>query len=46
MNPELEMESDLLQRVVIDRAGGRISLPEDSLKPQYVAQHNAALEWV
>lgn len=28
------------------RAGERISIQDDSLKPQYVAQHNAAFEWV
>jgi len=46
VNPEFETESDVLQRTIIDRAGERASLPDDSLKPQYVAQHNAALEWV
>jgi len=46
INPNFETQSDLLQRTIIDRAGERISIPDDSLKPQYVAQHNAAIEWV
>jgi putative restriction endonuclease len=46
VNPSFETQSDVLQRTIIDRAGERISIPEEGLKPQYVAQHNAALEWV
>jgi putative restriction endonuclease len=46
VNPSFETQSDLLQRTIIDRAGERISIPDDSLKPKYVAQHNAAIEWV
>ncbi|WP_433632675.1 HNH endonuclease [Halomicrococcus sp. NG-SE-24] len=46
VNPEFETESDVLQRTIIDRDGERISIPEESLKPQYVTQHNAPLEWV
>jgi putative restriction endonuclease len=46
VNPEFETKSDVLQRTIIDRAGEPVSLPDDSLKPQYVAQHNAALEWI
>jgi putative restriction endonuclease len=46
VNPEFETQSDVLQQTVIDRVGERISLPADSLNPQYIAQHNAALEWV
>jgi putative restriction endonuclease len=46
VNPEFETESDVLQRTIIDREGERISLQEESLNPQYVSQHNAALEWV
>jgi len=46
VNPAFETESDVLQETIIDRAGERIPIPEKSLKPQYVAQHNAALEWV
>ncbi len=46
VNPNFETQSDVLQQTIIDRAGERISVPEESLKPQYVAQHNTALEWV
>jgi putative restriction endonuclease len=46
VNPDFETQSDVLQETIIDRAGERISVPEESLNPQYVAQHNAALEWV
>jgi putative restriction endonuclease len=46
VNPEFETESDVLQPTVINREGERISIPDDNLKPQYVAEHNAALEWV
>ncbi|MFC7209345.1 HNH endonuclease [Natronoarchaeum sp. GCM10025321] len=46
VNPSFETQSDVLQRTIIDHAGERISIPDDSLKTQYVAQHNAALEWV
>jgi len=46
VNPSFNTESDLLQRTIIDREGERISIPDGSLKPRYVAHHNAALEWV
>ncbi|MFC7116734.1 hypothetical protein ACFQH2_19760 [Natronoarchaeum sp. GCM10025703] len=46
VNPSFKTQSDVLQRTIIDHAGERISIPDDSLKTQYVAQHNAALEWV
>lgn len=46
VNPSFETQSDLLQRTILDRAGERISIPDDNLKPQYISKHNAALEWV
>ncbi len=46
VNPNFETQSDVLQRTIIDRAGDQISIPDDSLKAQYVAQHNEAFEWV
>ncbi|WP_231188387.1 HNH endonuclease [Haladaptatus sp. DYF46] len=46
VNPSFETDSELLRRTVLDRAGERISLPDASLNPKYVAQHNATLEWV
>ncbi|WP_233357342.1 HNH endonuclease [Halococcoides cellulosivorans] len=46
VNPEFETRSELLQRTITDRDGERISIPDESLEPQYVSQHNASLEWV
>jgi len=46
VNPAFETESELLQRTIISRAGERVSLPDDSLDPNYLEQHNAALAWV
>ncbi|XRG94292.1 HNH endonuclease [Haladaptatus sp. SPP-AMP-3] len=46
VNPSFETNSELLQRTILDRAGEQISVPDESLNPKYVAQHNATLEWV
>jgi putative restriction endonuclease len=46
VNPAFETESDLLRRTIIERDGERISIPDQSLEPQYIARHNASLEWV
>jgi len=46
VNPLFETESDLLQRTIIDRAGERVSVRDGGLNVEYVAQHNAALDWV
>ena len=46
VNPEFETESDVLQRTIINREGERILIPEKSLNPQYVTQHNASLAWL
>jgi len=46
VNPKFETESDLLQRTIIDREGERISIPDESLEPQYVTQHNSSLAWL
>ena len=46
VNPDFETQSDVLQQTIIDCAGERISVPDNSLNSRYVAQHNAALEWV
>jgi len=45
VNPEFETESELLQRIV-DRAGQRAAMPDGCVNPEYVARHNASLEWV
>jgi putative restriction endonuclease len=46
VNPAFDTESDVLQRTIIDRDCDRISIPEASLDPEYLAQHNATLAWV
>jgi putative restriction endonuclease len=46
VNPAFDTDSDVLQRTIIDRDGERISVPEASLDPEYLAEHNAALAWV
>lgn len=46
VNPSFETQSDVLQRTIIKRAGERVALPDESVNPEYVAQHNAELEWV
>ena len=46
VNPDFDTESELLERTIINRAGERISVPEASLDPEYLAEHNATLAWV
>lgn len=46
VNPAFETESEVLQQTIINRAGKRVSLPDGSLDPDYLEQHNAALAWV
>jgi len=46
VNPSFETQSDVLQRTIIERAGEQLSLPDERLNSQYIAQHNSALEWV
>ena len=46
VNPSFETQSDLLQHTIIDHAGDKVPLPDESLNPNYVAEHNAALEWI
>lgn len=46
VNPSFETQSDLLERTIIDRAGDGVPLPDGSLNPEYVAQHNKTLKWV
>jgi putative restriction endonuclease len=43
VNPAFNTESDLLQRMILDRAGEKISISEASLDPGYLTEHNAAL---
>lgn len=46
VSPNFQTESELLQRTIADREGERISIPDESLEPQYVSHHNSSLEWV
>jgi putative restriction endonuclease len=46
VNPAVETESELLQRTIIERAGERVSMPEDGVAPAYLAEHNTSLGWV
>lgn len=46
VNPTFDTQSDVLRRTIIEQAGERIPVPNGRLDPDYVRQHNAALEWV
>jgi putative restriction endonuclease len=46
VNPAFNTNSDVLQRTILNRAEERISVPEASLDPEYIAEHNATLAWV
>lgn len=47
VRPNLETDSEILQRTLLDRQGEQLSLPSNSqLQSEYIAEHNQALEWV
>lgn len=46
VNPDFETESQLLQRTIIEQAGERIQLGDESVNPEYLTQHNANITWV
>ncbi|WP_246084333.1 HNH endonuclease [Salinadaptatus halalkaliphilus] len=46
VNPGFETQSELLQRTIIHQDGEQVVLPDESLNPEYLAQHNASLAWV
>jgi len=46
VNPQFDTDSKLLRDTIWDRAGDRISIPEDTVSPKYLKAHNAGLEWV
>ena len=46
VNPTFETQSDVLQRTIIEQAGKRVSVSDESLDPKYVEQRNSAIEWV
>jgi putative restriction endonuclease len=46
VNPEFETESDVLQRTIVEQHGKCIAVPDETLDPAYVQQHNSTIEWV
>ncbi|WP_336361422.1 HNH endonuclease [Haladaptatus sp. ZSTT2] len=46
VNPTFETQSDLLKRTILDNAGERLPLLVAGFSSDYLAQHNAGLEWV
>lgn len=45
VNPSFETQSTLLQQTLLNQTGERITVPDQSVDPNYLRQHNAALEW-
>ena len=46
VDPDFETQSNVLRRTILDQEGEQIAVPKESLSPEYVAQHNASIEWV
>jgi putative restriction endonuclease len=46
VNPSFETQSDVLQRTVLDQAGEPVQIPNQSITPTHLAQHNKAIEWM
>lgn len=46
VNPTFETASTLLQETIVNRAGEQLALAGTGLEPDYLAQHNSALEWL
>ncbi|WP_238476960.1 HNH endonuclease [Natranaeroarchaeum sulfidigenes] len=46
VNPSFEMQSDLLQRTIIDQADDQVALPDGDLNVEYLDMHNSSLAWV
>lgn len=46
VNPSFETQSEVLQRTITEQAGKRVAVPDEALNPEYVARHNAALDWI
>jgi putative restriction endonuclease len=45
VNPDFETESELLRRTVVEQAGERVSIPDGSVNPEYLARHNEEIVW-
>ena len=46
VHPDFETQSDLLRRTIVDRVGERVALLDGTVAPEYIEQHNAAIEWM
>ena len=46
VNPSFETQSEVLQRTIIEQACERVSVPDERLNPEYLTQHNTALDWI
>lgn len=46
VNPNYDTKSDLLRRTILDQAGEGLPLPDGCVDTDYIAKHNATLEWV
>jgi putative restriction endonuclease len=46
VNPDFETESDVLQRTIVEQHGKCIAVPNETLDPAYVQQHNSTIERV
>jgi putative restriction endonuclease len=46
VNPSFETQSEVLQRTIIEQAGECVSVPDERLNPEYLTQHNTALDWI
>lgn len=47
VNPDLDTDSDLLRRTLVERDGERVALPDDApLDPEMLAMHNETLAWM
>ncbi len=46
VNPSFKTQSDVLRRTILEQAGERVPVPGNQLDPEFVAQHNAAIDWV
>lgn len=46
VNPSFETQSKWLNQTIVDRAGERIPLPDESVNPDYFRQRNSMLDWL
>ena len=46
VNPTFDTESNMLQQTIINKAGERVPVSEETLDSEYLARHNASLKWM